>query len=187
MQQQCTIKSLAYTPQVKLMLTQATQYRQPKSDLSCPTKPHGIQPSRSDLNHICRWFENSTFTQIGFHVGFFWFVLPLLIQLIDISWHLQQEKQEKSRFFQGLVVIIWKTKVDICSMYTHQLASPAAAPASTTQASSQSLHSHKSAPPHLQAPHPLHTTPYMWRRGEERGEERRRGGETERWRLAWGV
>ncbi|KAA8589495.1 hypothetical protein FQN60_012860 [Etheostoma spectabile] len=56
-------------------------------------------------------------------------------------------------------------------------------PPTTTQTSSQSLHSHKSDPPN----HPLHTTPYMWRRGQGRVEERRRGGEMERWRSAVGV
>lgn len=68
-------------------------------------------------------------------------------------------------------------------MYTHQLASPAAAPASTTQASSQSLHSHKSAPrPLTYTHHPHHPCTQLLTcggkgRGEERGEERRRDGE----------
>ncbi len=59
-------------------------------------------------------------------------------------------------------------------MNTHQVVSPAAAPASTTQASSQSLHSHKSAPP--QCPHPPCIQLLTCGGGEERRGEKR-GGE----------
>lgn len=75
--------------------------------------------------------------------------------------------------YNVVVILSDQTTFDVCSVNTHHLAPAAAAPAPTTQASSQSLHSHTILPP------PMHTMPYMWRRREEwkEGEvEKLRGG-----------
>lgn len=52
MYQQCIVNNTVYILHIMLA--------QPKSDLSCPAKPHETQSSRSYLNRICRWLENAT-------------------------------------------------------------------------------------------------------------------------------
>lgn len=79
-------------------------------------------------------------------------------------------------------------------MNTRDLPSPAVAPTSTTQASSQSLHSHNlllTHPVHSLGPRPApplapaHNS--VQRRGEEEGGGEQRRREMERWRSAGGV
>lgn len=146
--------------------------------------------SRSDLNHICRWFENAAqYIRIGFHVGFF---VCLFSQSPhnSLTSHCNRKKTGREQIFPGFGSNHVKPKLAsaLCihtnSLTSHQLQCQHPPP-TTTEASSQSLHSLKSnsppLPTYMHHPTPLHTTPYMWRAGERRGEgkreeERRRGG-----------